>query len=166
MMVRVELTIFNYQHVLTEFIEGGIHFVEFENLVLKSDIKQCHLKKVALSGLRYTSKDSYINLRQSPNGKILRTIAKDEVQQYYELLDSYYGTCGLIESTKNLGVIVYLGQDSTNPKWLKVAYIPKEAKDTSKAIYGVIHESQVSFDCYEAIHECQIRSEDCKMLNE
>lgn len=39
--------------------------------------------------------------------------------------------------------------DSKNPQWLKVAYIPKEAKDTSKAIYGVIHTSQVSVECGE-----------------
>ncbi|TLE03088.1 hypothetical protein LS77_009290 [Helicobacter bilis] len=48
---------------------------------------------------------------------------------------------------KNQGILLSLGVDSTNPKWLKVAYIPPEAKDTSKAIYGVIHESQVSSQC-------------------
>lgn len=50
---------------------------------------------------------------------------------------------------ENKGVILDLGQDSKNPKWLKVAYIPAQAKDTSKAIYGIIHESQVSFGCDE-----------------
>lgn len=55
----------------------------------------------------------------------------------------------LIESTKDLGIIMYLGKDSTNPQWIKVAYIPPEAKDTSKAIYGVIHESQVDLSCNE-----------------
>ncbi|TLD96672.1 hypothetical protein LS80_007955 [Helicobacter trogontum] len=49
----------------------------------------------------------------------------------------------------NQGILLSLGKDPTNPKWLKVAYIPKEANDTSKAIYGVIHENQVSFDCEE-----------------
>lgn len=47
------------------------------------------------------------------------------------------------------GLLLHLGEDSTNPKWLKVAYIPPEAKDTSKAIYGVIHKSQVSLGCDE-----------------
>ncbi|BDB64065.1 hypothetical protein T36_0512 [Helicobacter cinaedi] len=146
--VRAELTIFNYQYIDTDFIEGGIDFIEFKDLVLKSEIKQCFLPKNILSSLSYASKDPYINLRQSPNGKILREIAKDEVKQYQRIRDDDYGDiCALIETTKNLGVILELGKDPTNPKWLKVAYIPPEAKDTSKAIYGVIHESQVSSQC-------------------
>ena len=38
-------------------------------------------------------------------------------------------------------------KDSTNPKWYKIAYIPPNAKDASEAIYGVIHSSQVGFEC-------------------
>ena len=90
--------------------------------------------------LSYASKDSYINLRQSPNGKILQAIQKDEM----------LNDCNMRSNElQNQGVLLSLGKDPTNPKWLKVAYIPKEASDTSKAIYGVIHESQVSFDCGE-----------------
>ncbi|RDU52607.1 hypothetical protein CQA49_07485 [Helicobacter sp. MIT 00-7814] len=51
------------------------------------------------------------------------------------------------EYEENKGLILELGRDSGNPKWIKVAYIPPESKDTSKAIYGVIHESQVSAGC-------------------
>ena len=82
------------------------------------------------------TKDSYINLRESPNGKILTQIQKMDMLESCQFQD-------------NKGFILNLGQDSTNPKWLNVAYIPKEANDTSKAIYGVIHESQVSFECEE-----------------
>ena len=84
------------------------------------------------------SKDSYINLRQAPNGEVLQAIQKDA------MLDN----CNPQE-LENQGIVLSLGQDSTNPKWLKVAYIPPEAKDTSKAIYGVIHESQISTECSE-----------------
>ncbi|MGX3045455.1 hypothetical protein [Helicobacter sp. T3_23-1056] len=31
--------------------------------------------------------------------------------------------------------------------WYNADYIPPNAKDTSKAIYGVIHRSQVGFEC-------------------
>lgn len=148
MMVRVELTIFNHQYIDTDLIESGINVVDFKDLVLKGDVKQCFFKKDAVASLSYASKDSHINLRESPNGNILRAITKDEIKQYKKVYDPDYGdVCELIESTKDLGAIVYLGKDSTNPKWLKVAYVPKEAKDTSKAIYGVIHENQVSLDC-------------------
>ena len=86
--------------------------------------------------LSYASKDSYINLRESPNNKILTKIQKTDMLESCQFQD-------------NKGFLLMLGKDPTNPKWLKVAYIPKEANDTSKAIYGVIHESQVSFDCEE-----------------
>lgn len=100
--------------------------------------------------LTYATKDSYINLRQSPNGKILYTIQKNEIVQYKKKFDSDYAeTCNVIESSKNKGIIIYLGKDSTNSKWYKIAYLPPNAKDTSKAIYGVIHSSQVGFECNE-----------------
>lgn len=82
MMAKVELVIFNHQHIDTDFIESGIDFVDFKDLILKSDIKQCFFEKDTLSSLSYVSKDSYINLRESTNGKILRMITKNEIKQY------------------------------------------------------------------------------------
>lgn len=122
-------------------------FGQIENIQTKSKTTIKYPNKLELyalgvsdSILFYASKDSYINLRQSPNGKILQTIQKDDML-------NNCNTPG--NELKNQGILLSLGQNSTNPKWLKVAYIPPEAKDTSKAIYGVIHESQVILGCYE-----------------
>ncbi|WP_295701887.1 MULTISPECIES: hypothetical protein [Helicobacter] len=117
--------------------------IETDSVKISNNIKKWYINKNALPSeylLFFASKDSYINLRQSPNGKILQAIQKDTM-----LNDC--NTRG--NELKNQGILLSLGVDSTNPKWLKVAYIPPEAKDTSKAIYGVIHESQVRIDCYE-----------------
>ena len=90
--------------------------------------------------LAYASKDSYINLRESPNGKILYAIQKNDMPS---------NPCKYTQDKSDKGRIIFLGNDSPNPKWYKVAYIPPNAKDTSKAIYGVIHSSQVGFECGE-----------------
>lgn len=107
--------------------------IETDSAKISNNIKKWYINKNALPSeylLFFASKDSYINLRQSPNGKILTQIQKTDMARSYRFQD-------------DKGVLLNLGKDSTNPKWLKVAYIPPEAKDTSKAIYGVIHESQV-----------------------
>ncbi len=111
-----------------------------DDIIFKYPNKRELIESMGLSDnvLSYASKDPYINLHQSPNGKILQTLQKDTM----------LSECNLpTNELQNKAILLSLGQDSTNPKWLKVAYIPKEAKDTSKAIYGVIHESQVSSYC-------------------
>lgn len=110
------------------------------NIIFKYPNKRELIESMGLSNniLSYASKDSYINLRNSPNGKILQAIQKDTMLNDCNARGN---------ELKNQGILLSLGVDSTNPKWLKVAYIPPEAKDTSKAIYGVIHESQVDYRC-------------------
>ena len=164
-MVRAEVDIANHQKFMTDWIEGGIDYVDFKDLKLHYDIHINYWQnninqlfenplaepKIMINILRYASKDSYINLRESPNGKILYAIQKNEVATYKKTPDEEFGIlfCKMTESSANKGRIVFLGKDSTNPKWYKVAYIPPNAKDTSKAIYGVIHSSQVGFECGE-----------------
>lgn len=109
----------------------------YKNLTILSDIRKWYINKKSLPGeyiLSYASKDPFINLRESPNGKILTQIQKTDMLESCQFQD-------------DKGLLLHLGEDSTNPQWLKVAYITPEAKDTSKAIYGVIHESQVSWEC-------------------
>ena len=163
-MVRAEVDIANHKNFMTDWIEGGIDYVDFKDLKLHYDIHidywQTNINqlfediaepKIMINILRYASKDSYINLRESPNGKILYAIQKNEVATYKKTPDEEFGIlfCKMTESSANKGRIVFLGKDSTNPKWYKIAYIPPNAKDTSKAIYGVIHSSQVGFECGE-----------------
>ncbi|RDU61623.1 hypothetical protein CQA53_09880 [Helicobacter didelphidarum] len=141
--IRAILTLENYYitHKSLDSEADTPYYATIANDVkVLSSIRKWYIAKQFLPSeyiLSYASKDSYINLRESPNGKILRAIQKDEMGDL----------CKSIESAENKGLILELGRDTKNPKWLKVAYIPPESKDTSKTIYGVIHESQVSYDC-------------------
>ena len=138
--MRATLTLKDYyinKHLDTEADTHYYATIETDSAKISNNVKKWYINKSALASeylLFFASKDSYINLRQSPNGKILTQIQKTDI------LDP-------CEYKENKGLILNLGQDSSNPKWLKVAYIPPEAKDTSKAIYGVIHENQVDYGC-------------------
>ncbi|TLD87257.1 hypothetical protein [Helicobacter sp. MIT 05-5294] len=74
--------------------------------------------------IHLTSKDSYVNLRESPNGKILRRI---------ELGDGYL--------LWNLG--------ESHSQWLKVLYFPPNVDDAKKAVIGYIHKSQIERESLE-----------------
>ena len=125
-----------------EFFGNVEHISLLGDAVLKYPNKRELIESMGLSDniLLYASKDSYINLRESPSGKILQAIQKDTMLNDCNLRGN---------ELQNKAILLSLGKDSKNPQWFKVAYIPKEAKDTSKAIYGVIHESQVDVGCGE-----------------
>ncbi|STQ84419.1 MULTISPECIES: hypothetical protein [Helicobacter] len=143
--IRATLTLKNYyieKHLETESDTYYYASIETDSMKISKNLRKWYVSKYALSDeylLFPISKDPYINLRQSPNGKILKQIQKTDMPKPCECRE---GKCG-----EDKGFILNLGKDPTNPKWLKVAYIPPEVKDTSKAIYGVIHESQVSSQC-------------------
>lgn len=132
--IRATLTLKDYY--INKYLDSEAdtrYYASADSIKILSDIRKWYMNKSYLPSLgllSYTSKDPYINLRQTPNGKILTQIQKSDMPK----------SC---EFKENKGVIFYFEQDSTNSGWLKVAYIPPQAKDTSKAIYGVIHESQV-----------------------
>lgn len=138
--VRVTLTLKDYyieKHLEGESDTYYYAGIKADSIKILENPKRWYIDKRELSSeylLFPNSKDAYINLRQSPNGEILRQIQKTDMPK----------PC---EYEENKGLILELGRDFANPKWIKVAYIPLESKDTSKAIYGVIHESQVSAGC-------------------
>ena len=141
--VRVNITLQDY------FIETNVdsdsdsrYFANMKSHSVKTlgDIRKWYISRIELPSeymLSYASKDSYINLRESPNGRVLNQILKDSI----------HSRCANDFNDVTKGFIIFLGKDFTNPKWYKVAYIPPNAKDTRKAIYGVIHSSQVGFEC-------------------
>ena len=138
--VRATLTLKDYyieKHLEGESDTYYYASVEADSIKILENPKRWYIDKRELSSeylLFPISKDAYINLRQSPNGEITKQIQKTDMPKPCEYED-------------DKGLILELGRDSSNPKWVKVAYIPPESKDTSKAIYGVIHESQVSAGC-------------------
>ncbi|MGX3044336.1 hypothetical protein [Helicobacter sp. T3_23-1056] len=141
--VRVNITLQNY------FIETNLdsdsdsrYFANIKSNSVKTlgDIRKWYISTIELPSeymLSYASKDSYINLRESPKGRVLNQILKDSI----------HTRCANDFNDLTKGFIIFLGKDFANPKWYKIAYIPPNAKDTSKAIYGVIHNSQVGFEC-------------------
>ena len=143
--VRVNITLQNY------FIETNLdsdsdshYFASIKSNSVKTlgDIRKWYISRIELPSeyiLSYASKDSYTNLRESPNGRVLNQILKDNI----------HTRCVNDFNDLTKGFIIFLGKDSTNSKWYKIAYLPPNAKDTSKAIYGVIHSSQVGFECNE-----------------
>ena len=140
--IRATLTLKNYYIEKSLDSEADTRYyaiAKIDSTQTLNNVRKWYINKSTIPSeylLFPITKDSYINLRESPNGKILTQIQKMDMLESCQFQD-------------NKGFILNLGQDFTNPKWLKVAYIPKEASDTSKAIYGVIHESQVSFECEE-----------------
>ena len=96
--------------------------------------------------MHYNSKDSFVNLREKPNGKVITKIYAKDMK------------CG-----KEKGKIYLADEDISRDqlindkrKWLKVYYLPTieitENKndqyiDVSKAIYGYIHSSQLKLSC-------------------
>lgn len=144
--IRATLTLENYyieKHLDSEADTRYYAIAKIDSIQTSDNVKKWYINKDILPSeylLFPITKDSYINLRESPNGKILQAIQKDTIVNDCNMRGN---------ELQNQGILLFLGKDPTNPKWLKVAYIPKEASDTSKAIYGVIHESQVSFDCGE-----------------
>ena len=144
--IRATLTLKNYYIEKSLDNEADTKYyatAKIDSIQTSDNVKKWYINKDILPSeylLFPITKDSYINLRESPNGKILQAIQKDTIVNDCNMRGN---------ELQNQGILLFLGKDPTNPKWLKVAYIPKEASDTSKAIYGVIHESQVSFDCEE-----------------
>ncbi|ETD27790.1 hypothetical protein [Helicobacter canis] len=90
--------------------------------------------------LKYKSTDSYINLRQSPNGTIITQIKRERVAK------DFGG-----EASNEAGARLYYAGESLSARskgsvqdsaWLGVFYFPNGAKSP---IFGYIHESQVVF---------------------
>ena len=87
-------------------------------------------------GVPYVANDSYINLLKSPNGKVIRKIHKDST-----------GNCDFPRSNDK-GYILRVANEPNDSKWIRVAYIPADADDSSDAIYGVVQSNQVGDFCF------------------
>ncbi|MGX2983093.1 hypothetical protein [Helicobacter sp. 23-1045] len=101
--------------------------------------------------MHYNSKDSFVNLRDSPNGKVITKIYAKDMRCGKEKGRIYL----IDEDTKSMGQIA-----SGKKKWLKVYYLPTieitemitkndmgDYLDVSKAIFGYIHSSQLKVSC-------------------
>ena len=101
--------------------------------------------------MHYNSKDSFVNLHDKPNGKVIAKIYAKDMKCGKEKGRIYL----IDEDTKSMGQIA-----SGKKKWLKVYYLPTieitekitenemaDLLDVSKAIFGYIHSSQLKVSC-------------------
>lgn len=132
---------------LDEF-EGCVGRLECDSCVYYG--KWAYFKSGAQNNLlvmHYNSKDSFVNLRDKPNGNIITKIYAKDMK------------CG-----KEKGKIYVVDEDTESQeqlmngkkKWLRVFYLPtieiimnenQQYIDVSKAIFGYIHSSQLKISC-------------------
>ncbi|MGX3045982.1 hypothetical protein [Helicobacter sp. T3_23-1056] len=151
----IEATPFeNAEYIHSSYV---LHPNEFEGCVGSLECDSCvYVGKWAFykSGgqnnllvMHYNSKDSFVNLREKPNGKIITKIYAKDMR------------CG-----KEKGRIYIVDEDIESQdqlmegknKWVKVFYLPtieiiinqnQQYIDVSKAIFGYIHSSQLKVSC-------------------
>lgn len=115
-------------------------YANIERVEILSGISISPYEDLGSLRLKYKSADSYINLRQSPNGTIITQIKRGDVAKDFGGGASneagarlYYAGESLSARSKGSA------QDSA---WLGVFYFPNGAKSP---IFGYIHESQAFF---------------------
>lgn len=134
---RAEVTIKNY-HFYGEGEAGRGAYGTLVRFKLLGDIQKEYFIKEAshnyrghthFQKLKYTSKDDYVNIRDKPNGKIIGKILKSD------MIDNK----GLILLSEIQG-----GLSDWQKIWIRVYYLPPDAKDGKDAISGFVHGSQVN----------------------
>ncbi len=116
-------------------------YANIERVEILSGISISSLAYEDLGSLRlkYKSADSYINLRQSPNGTIITQIKRERVAKDFGGGASNEAGARLYYAGERLFRSKDSAQDSA---WLGVFYFPNGAKSP---IFGYIHGSQVLF---------------------
>ena len=108
----------------------GDQILNVKNITFISQPKLKFYNRRDYSGSGYThlalhTQDEYVNIRQSPNGKVIsKVFTKDE--------------------DKILLISLIGGNDINKTQWIKVLYFPPNVNDAKKAILGYIHKSQIS----------------------
>lgn len=116
-------------------------YANIERVEILGDVSISSLAYEDLGSLRlkYKSADSYINLRQSPNGTIITQIKRERVAKDFGGGASNEAGARLYYAGESLFRSKDSAQDSA---WLGVFYFPNGAKSP---IFGYIHESQMVF---------------------
>lgn len=122
--VRVKVTLDYYQ--ILAYNDYKLAAASIERLTADDFVKTYYYK--AGDGdkdmkMLYNSKDSYVNLRRSPNGEIITAIQAKDMKGFFQK-----------------AYIYYMGW---HDGWYGVYYLPPNALDGKDAIYGYIHKSQI-----------------------
>lgn len=137
---RAKVRLKDYRFYYGEVDAGHEIYANIECVEILSDVSISPYEDLGSLRLKYKSADSYINLRQSPNGTIITQIKRGDVAKDFGGGASneagarlYYAGESLSARSKGSA------QDSA---WLGVFYFPN---GTKSPIFGYIHESQAFF---------------------
>lgn len=92
---------------------------------------------LGLTGYEISVTDEFVNLRETPNGKILERIYTKDKEDVLII--------GIYNTRKSWQYLIdkKFSFNNANDKWIKVLYFPPHIKDVHKAIIGYIHTSQI-----------------------
>lgn len=140
---RKDLVALRYASHLCDYDESKINVAHLtlKKIAQKPSNRDAYekLDMLALQGYELSSTDEFVNLRESPNGKILMRLytkdkdsvlivsLRDKRKEWWYLIDKE------ISYNNNAG----------NDKWIKVLVFPPHIQDVHKAIIGYIHTSQI-----------------------
>lgn len=148
--VRAKVTLKDYKHFARENREPQSYatLIDFQPL---SDIRVDYRKSPNpgdnydfINRAYFGTNDSYINLRATPSGQIITKIFSKDMK-----CDNSGAKIYLIfpfELGDSVEDFEYKLKNATNP-WIEAFYLPPHAKDGKEAIYGFIHNSQISVKC-------------------
>lgn len=138
--------------------EAYATLIEFSPL---SEIYEHNKDGGSFLSLKYGSKDSFVNLRDKPNGNIIAQIRRDDMRcgderakifgvGYVELEDSgdkKPQTIAFFDNGDYIFSNYSSSQELPQNKWLEVFYLAPNAKKPQEAIFGYIHSSQLKVSC-------------------
>lgn len=118
--------------------------VAYADLAYSDDGKKVVISRTYISSkydiyAEYGSKDSFINLRDKPKGKIIAQIQRKDMQgdapKARIMMAPFECECNLRKVMKE--------QQKEGKKWFEVFYLPPDFAKPQDAIYGYIHASQL-----------------------
>ncbi len=101
----------------------------------------CSIDDIIVSMYQYTSKDSYVNIRQTPKGAIVGQIQKADMQKPKSQRGAILGASCYKHSE---GADPFYCPDENG--WYEVFYFPPNKRNGKDAIHGYIHRSQIKVD--------------------
>lgn len=92
---------------------------------------------LGLRGYEISVTDEFVNLRETPNGKILERVYTKDKENVLII--------GIYNTRKSWQYLIdkKFSFNNANDKWIKVLYFSPRIKDVHKAIIGYIHTSQI-----------------------
>ena len=137
--IRAKVRLKDYEFI-GEGESGSSAYATLIDFSLLSKVYKWHTNDEYVS-LKYGTKDSFINLRDNPKGKIIAQISREDMRCGKEKAQIIWAKYPFAELAENMP------KSLPKNEWLEVFYLPPNAKKPQEAIYGYIHSSQLKMSC-------------------